>query len=116
MSHGSQSRVKRSGRVSVVQWCNVQKKNTKEIDGLTLMAIAYLDTGYYIFLPALILSVVPLLAGLLTTNFKLDDRHNAVESKEQVMRGEEETSEDVAFARVAGAQEKARRNVQTAAH
>lgn len=72
---------------------------------------AYLDTGYYIFLPALIFTILPLIAGFLTVDFRLDDRHNAIESKQQNMLSEDETTEDVIRQRVAQAEEKARRDV-----
>ncbi|KAJ9126987.1 hypothetical protein QFC24_001218 [Naganishia onofrii] len=52
---------------------------------------AYNDTAYDMFLPALILCFVPLIAGFLTSNFYLDDSHNAIETnKKIVLRTEEE--------------------------
>lgn len=58
-------------------------------------AAAYNHTAYDLFLPALILSFVPLGAGLMTTNFYLGDEHNATESKKIVLRAEEEVKEEV---------------------
>ncbi len=72
---------------------------------------AYLDTGYALFLPALICTILPLIPGVLTVNFKLDDRHNAIETKTQNMLSENETSEEAIRQRVAAAEEKARRDV-----
>jgi len=42
---------------------------------------AYNDTVWYLYLPALILSIVPLIAAFTTTNFFLGDTHNAIERK-----------------------------------
>ncbi|KAJ9122596.1 hypothetical protein QFC22_002025 [Naganishia vaughanmartiniae] len=53
--------------------------------------VAYNDTAYDMFLPALILCFVPLIAGFLTSNFYLDDSHNAIETdKKIVLRTDEE--------------------------
>lgn len=47
--------------------------------------------AYDMFLPALILCFVPLIAGFLTSNFYLDDAHNAIETnKKIVLRSEAE--------------------------
>lgn len=52
---------------------------------------AYNDMAYDMFLPALILCFVPLIAGFLTSNFYLDDAHNAIEKdKKMVLRSEAE--------------------------
>ncbi|KAJ7624500.1 major facilitator superfamily domain-containing protein [Roridomyces roridus] len=48
---------------------------------------AYDATARAMFLPALVLSCLPLLAGLLTTNFYLGNTQNAVEDKEVRVRG-----------------------------
>ncbi|KAJ7475679.1 major facilitator superfamily domain-containing protein, partial [Mycena latifolia] len=55
---------------------------------------AYDETARAIFLPALILSCVPLLAGCLTTNFYLDTKHNAIEDKGVRLRDTSETEEE----------------------
>jgi len=47
---------------------------------------AYDDTVYQLFLPALCLSALPLIAGCLTTNFYLGTTHNAIEAKEVRLR------------------------------
>lgn len=52
--------------------------------------LAYDETVYHIYLPALILSFIPLLAGFLTSDFYLGTQHNAVESKEVIVMNEEE--------------------------
>lgn len=41
-------------------------------------------------LPSVILCLVPLIAGALTSNYALDDRHNAVEDKKVVVREQDE--------------------------
>lgn len=47
--------------------------------------LAYNDTAYDMFLPALILCFVPLIAGFLTSNFYLDDAHNAIEKDKKIV-------------------------------
>ncbi len=42
---------------------------------------AYSDTAYYLFLPALILTIVPFLTSLFQKNFYLGDNQNAIECK-----------------------------------
>ncbi|RPD55466.1 MFS general substrate transporter [Lentinus tigrinus ALCF2SS1-7] len=42
---------------------------------------AYNDTVFRLYLPALIISFVAILAGLLASNFRLDSRQNAIEDK-----------------------------------
>ncbi|KAJ7112838.1 major facilitator superfamily domain-containing protein [Mycena crocata] len=59
-----------------------------------LVIKAYDDTVYMLFLPALCLSCLPLIAGCLTTDFYLGTTHNAIEAKEVRLRGSEETDED----------------------
>ncbi|KAJ7575104.1 major facilitator superfamily domain-containing protein [Mycena floridula] len=57
-----------------------------------LVIKAYNDTAYYLFLPALIITILPIGAGLLTSNFYLGKTHNAVENKEvYVVEKENET-------------------------
>jgi hypothetical protein len=72
---------------------------------------AYLDAGHYIFLAALILTAVPVVAGFFTSNFYLDTRHNAIEDKEIVMRTAEEVDESVIREKVQAAEEAARRDL-----
>ncbi|KAJ7158890.1 hypothetical protein C8R46DRAFT_1165174 [Mycena filopes] len=60
-----------------------------------LVIKAYDDTAYYLFLPALCLSCLSILAGCLTTNFYLGTTHNAIEAKEVRLRDSSETDEDV---------------------
>ncbi|KAM0789489.1 hypothetical protein ACM66B_000309 [Microbotryomycetes sp. NB124-2] len=48
----------------------------------TLAIKAYDEVVYYLYLPMLILAIVPIAAGILTTNYRLDNRLNAVETKE----------------------------------
>ncbi|KAF9055230.1 MFS general substrate transporter [Hymenopellis radicata] len=59
-----------------------------------LVIQAYSEAVRPLFLGALIVSFVPLLAGCLTTNFYLGTQHNAIENKEVVIRSEEETKEE----------------------
>ncbi|KAJ7183589.1 major facilitator superfamily domain-containing protein [Mycena filopes] len=59
-----------------------------------LVIQAYDDTAYAIFLPALCLSSLSIVAGLFTTNFYLGTTHNAVEAKEVRLRGESELAEE----------------------
>jgi hypothetical protein len=73
--------------------------------------LAYLDAGHYIFLAALILTAVPVVAGFFTSNFYLDTRHNTIEDKEIVMRSAEEVDENVIREKVAQAEEAARRDL-----
>ena len=77
-------------------------------------SLAYLDTGYYLFLPALICTIIPLIAGFVTVDFRLDDRHNAIETKEQNMLSADETTEEAIKQRVAEAEEKARQQARSA--
>lgn len=44
---------------------------------------------WYLNLAALALSFPPLIAGLMTSNFRLDDRHNSVEDKEVRFRDDD---------------------------
>ncbi|KAK7001962.1 major facilitator superfamily domain-containing protein [Favolaschia claudopus] len=60
-----------------------------------LVIKAYDDTAFQLFLPSLVLSVLPLVAGLLTTDFYLGTQHNAVEDKEVRLREKEETVDAV---------------------
>jgi hypothetical protein len=69
---------------------------------------AYQETMKYLALPAFILSIVPIVAGILTTNFYLDTKHNVIEDKEIVIRPAEETDEEVLRKRVQEAEEKAK--------
>ncbi|GHJ87473.1 hypothetical protein NliqN6_3875 [Naganishia liquefaciens] len=45
---------------------------------------AYNEMAEDMFLPALILCFVPLIAGFLTSNFYLDDSHNAIETNKKI--------------------------------
>ncbi|KAJ7021655.1 hypothetical protein C8F04DRAFT_1313472 [Mycena alexandri] len=60
-----------------------------------LVIKAYDDTAYYLFLPALCLSTLSILAACFTTNFYLGTTHNAIESKEVRLRDRSETDEEV---------------------
>lgn len=42
---------------------------------------AYLETGYKLFLPTLVISSAPLLFHFFMTEYQLDERHNAVEDE-----------------------------------
>ncbi|KAK4054221.1 hypothetical protein OIV83_001247 [Microbotryomycetes sp. JL201] len=55
---------------------------TLPVDVRALAIKAYDEVVYYLYLPALILAIVPIAAGLATTNFYLGKQTNAVESKE----------------------------------
>jgi hypothetical protein len=73
---------------------------------------AYLDTAWYMELPALCIALIPLVAGALTPNFYLGTSHNAIETeKEVVMRDAEEVEDDQIRARAAAAEEAARAKV-----
>jgi hypothetical protein len=70
---------------------------------------AYLDTAWYMELPALLIALIPIIAGCLTTNFYLGTSHNAIETEKEVtMRDSEEVAEEKVRARVAAAEEAAR--------
>ncbi|ODO06152.1 hypothetical protein L198_01384 [Cryptococcus wingfieldii CBS 7118] len=60
-----------------------------------LLRKAYLDSAWYLELPALVLCVLPIAAGLCKSNFFLSDTHNAIEEKKVVLRSLEETDEQV---------------------
>jgi hypothetical protein len=60
-------------------------------------------------LPALLIALIPIIAGCLTTNFYLGTSHNAIETEKEVtMRDSEEVAEEKVRARVAAAEEAAR--------
>ncbi|KIY70184.1 hypothetical protein CYLTODRAFT_442186 [Cylindrobasidium torrendii FP15055 ss-10] len=67
---------------------------------------AYTDAMRPLFLAALITSCVPLVAGMMTTNFYLGEQHNAMENKEIKMRNAEETTEEAIKAKLAAAEAK----------
>lgn len=69
---------------------------------------AYLDTAWYMELPAFLLALLSLPACALATNFYLGDAHNAVEEKKVVMRPREETTDEKIAEQVAAAREDAR--------
>ena len=46
------------------------------------------------FIAALVLSIVPILAGFYTTNFYLGTQHNAIEAKEVKILSADETTEE----------------------
>jgi hypothetical protein len=78
---------------------------------------AYLDAGHYLFLASLILAFIPIIPGIITSNFYLDKRHNAVEAKEVIMRSEAETGDAAIRSKVAVVEEQARRDLaRGAAH
>ncbi|KAJ7637628.1 major facilitator superfamily domain-containing protein [Mycena polygramma] len=59
-----------------------------------LVIKAYDDTAYDIFLPSLCLTSLSILAGCLTTNFRLGTNHNAIEDKEICLRESNEAYEE----------------------
>lgn len=63
---------------------------------------------YYLLLPAFILSIVPIIAAIVTTNFYLDNKHNAIEDKVMEVRPAEETEDDALHRKVMEAEERAR--------
>ncbi|GFZ47371.1 hypothetical protein JCM24511_05114 [Saitozyma sp. JCM 24511] len=69
---------------------------------------AYQSTMYYLLLPAFILSIVPIIAAIVTTNFYLDNKHNAIEDKVMEVRPAEETEDDALHRKVMEAEERAR--------
>lgn len=73
---------------------------------------AYLDTAWYMELPALLIALIPIVAGCLTTNFYLGTSHNAIETqKEVVMRDSDEVQEDKIRAKAEAAEKAARDKV-----
>ncbi|WWC91110.1 uncharacterized protein L201_006051 [Kwoniella dendrophila CBS 6074] len=50
-----------------------------------LVIKSYLDTAWYLEVPTLVLCVVPLIAGLITTNFFLGENHNSIEDKKVII-------------------------------
>ncbi|WVQ73777.1 hypothetical protein IAR50_003357 [Cryptococcus sp. DSM 104548] len=73
-----------------------------------LVRKSYLDAAWYLEVPALVLCVLPIVAGLCTTNFFLGDSQNAIEEKKVVMRSMEETDEEVIREKVKETQERIR--------
>lgn len=72
-----------------------------------LVIKSYLDTAWYREVPTLCLCVVPLAAGLLTSNVWFGDSHNAIEiEKKIVIRSEEETREEVIREKVKATEER----------
>ncbi|KAK6966773.1 major facilitator superfamily domain-containing protein [Favolaschia claudopus] len=63
----------------------------REAEPRELVIKAYDDTAFQLFLPSLVLSALPLVAGLLTTDFYLGTQHNAIEDKVVRLREKEET-------------------------
>jgi hypothetical protein len=57
-----------------------------------------------LLLPSFLLCFVPLIAGCFTTNYYLGTSHNAIESKEVVLRDESEVKEEVAKSKGATAE------------
>lgn len=73
---------------------------------------AYLDTAWYLELPALVIGLLPIIFGCLTTNFYLGDTQNAIElEKKVVMRDAEETTDIKIAERVLQAEEAARAQI-----
>ncbi|WWC63938.1 uncharacterized protein I303_106544 [Kwoniella dejecticola CBS 10117] len=50
-----------------------------------LIIRSYLDTAWYLEVPTLVLCIVPLIAGLLTSNFFLGENHNSIEDKKVII-------------------------------
>ncbi|WVQ81108.1 hypothetical protein IAT38_003230 [Cryptococcus sp. DSM 104549] len=74
-----------------------------------LVIKSYLDTAWYLEVPTLCLCVLPLIAGLLTSNFFLGDTHNAIElDKKVVIRAEAETDEQAIIEKVKATEERIR--------
>ncbi|ODN80959.1 hypothetical protein L202_03072 [Cryptococcus amylolentus CBS 6039] len=71
-----------------------------------LLRKAYLDSAWYLEVPAVVLCVLPIVAGLCTSNFFLGDTHNAIEEKKVVLRSLEETDEQVVREKVKETQER----------
>ncbi|KAL1689797.1 hypothetical protein GGG16DRAFT_93155 [Schizophyllum commune] len=59
-----------------------------------LVVKAYGDSIRPLFIAALVLSIVPILAGFYTTNFYLGTQHNAIEAKEVKILSADETTEE----------------------
>ncbi len=75
-----------------------------------LVTRAYTESLRGLFLAALVVSFLALVAGCLTVDFYLGKAHNTVEThKEITFRSAEETSDEAIAARAREAEEKARR-------
>lgn len=73
---------------------------------------AYLDTAWYLELPALLIGLLPIIFGLLTTNFYLGDTQNAIETdKKVVMQDASETTDERIREKVRAAEEQAKAQV-----
>ncbi|TXT07886.1 uncharacterized protein COLE_04810 [Cutaneotrichosporon oleaginosum] len=80
-----------------------------------LIVRAYTESLYGLFLAALVVCFLALVAGCLTVDFYLGKAHNTIEPhKEIVLRSKEETADEVIAARAREAEERARRQVQGA--
>lgn len=69
---------------------------------------AYLDTAWYMELPAFLIALLSLPACAYATNYYLGDTHNAVEDKKVVLRSQEETTDERIAQKAAEAQEAAK--------
>lgn len=56
---------------------------------------AYLDTAWYLELPALLIGLIPIVFGCLTVDFHLGESQNAIETDKKVsMRNAEEVTDE----------------------
>ncbi|KAL1742280.1 hypothetical protein HDZ31DRAFT_75610 [Schizophyllum fasciatum] len=72
-----------------------------------LVVKAYGDSIRPLFIGALVLSIVPILAGCYTTNFYLGTQHNAIETKEIKILSADETTEEAIREKAKAAEAKA---------
>ena len=87
----------------------VARDSTPEVRAAVILA--YDDTSkLHLYLPALITSIVPIVFGIWTVNFRLDERQNAVED-DKVVQIRDEVDED----EVARRAEEVKRKVAAAA-
>jgi hypothetical protein len=70
---------------------------------------AYLDTAWYLELPALLIGLIPIVFGCLTVDFHLGESQNAIETgKKVVMRDNEEVTDEKILGLVREAEQSAK--------
>ncbi|KAL7420081.1 hypothetical protein Q5752_005046 [Cryptotrichosporon argae] len=83
----------------------------REAEPRDLVIQAYTEAVRPLFLAALLTSFLPLIAGLLTTNFYLGDNHNAIEDKEIKFRPEQEVAPEAIAEKAREAEERAKAGI-----
>jgi hypothetical protein len=73
---------------------------------------AYLDTAWYLELPALLIGLIPIVFGCLTTDFHLGESQNAIETdKKVVMQDAHEVTDEKILEKVQEAERAAKEKV-----